>query len=171
MGWTLTPSLRVATFSHVNTIGEDVLVETDLKTKLCRHGETSTAIRTWVLAEARARAAGLPPPKRASMCDCLHTHGLQNRIDTRPPTPPTCVYDVLASNGVKEMDIGGDSPALQLGDRDVFLTSSGSLYCSHKARMTPITKAVRPFVFRVNGKCQCELTLPRRAAKVPLGRK
>ena len=29
--WVVTPSLRVATFSHFNKMGEDVLVETDLK--------------------------------------------------------------------------------------------------------------------------------------------
>ena len=45
--WFVTPSLRVATFSHYNKLGEDVLVETDLKTKLCRHGELSSSIRTW----------------------------------------------------------------------------------------------------------------------------
>ena len=35
--------------------GDEVLVESDGKTKLCRHGETGSSIRTWVLAEARAR--------------------------------------------------------------------------------------------------------------------
>jgi hypothetical protein len=29
--WVVTPSLRVATFSHYNKMGEDVLVETDLR--------------------------------------------------------------------------------------------------------------------------------------------
>ena len=61
--WTLTPSLRVATFSHVNKDGHEVLVESDGRTKLCRHGETAASIRSWALLEARARAKGREPPK------------------------------------------------------------------------------------------------------------
>ena len=75
--WFVTPSLRVATFSHYNKMGEDVLVETDLKTKLCRHGELSSSIRTWVQIEAKARAEGAEPFKRPSTCNCIVTHGLQ----------------------------------------------------------------------------------------------
>ena len=169
--WTVTPSLRVATFSHLNKFGEDVLVETDLVTKLCRHGETGSSIRTWVQLEAAARAAGKKPPPRPSECDCTNTHGLQNHTITRPPTPPACVYDVLVTNEAKELDIGGPEPALQLGDRDVFLTSSGGIYCSHKTRLAPLTSAKRPYVFKSQSrKCQCLLKLPRRAAKIELGR-
>ena len=48
--WNVTPSLRVAAFSHRNKIGQPVLVDVDLKTKLCKHGETSSTIRTWLWA-------------------------------------------------------------------------------------------------------------------------
>jgi hypothetical protein len=58
----MTQSLRVATFSHLNKLGEDVLVETDLKTKLCRHGETSSTIRNWLQFEAKARTECQTPP-------------------------------------------------------------------------------------------------------------
>ena len=169
--WQLTPSLRVATFSHFNKLGEDVLVETDLKTKLCRHGETSSTIRNWLQLEAKATADGKELLPRPSICDCQNTHGLQNHTDTRPPTPPASVYDVLVSNEAKEMDVGEDAPALQLGGRDVYLASSGAVFCVHKERLMPISKAARPFVFKAQrGKCGCALTLPRRAPKVGLAR-
>ncbi len=167
--WFITPSLRVATFGHLNKYGGDVLVETDLKTKLCPHGETSSSIRSWVQIEAQARENGEEPPTRPSVCDCTQTHGLQNHTLTRPPTPPASVFDVLVANDAKQLDIGGSETALQLGDRDVYLTPSGSIYCAHKSRLIPVTKAQRPYVFK-SRKCECALTLPRRAAKVALGR-
>ena len=91
--WSLTPSLRVAAFSHRNKIGQPVLVDADLKTKLCKHGETSSTIRTWLQLEAQARAEGKDPPSRGtSKCDCRSTHGLQNHTDTEPvePRPRVC---------------------------------------------------------------------------------
>ena len=169
--WSVTPSLRVATFSHYNKMGEDVLVETDLKTKLCRHGELSSSIRTWVQMEAKARAEGAEPFKRPSTCNCIVTHGLQNHTRTRPPSPPSCMYDVLASNEAKELDVGEVGPALQLTSRSVYLAPSGTFFCQHKTRLVPITKAARPYVFKAEGgKCHCSLALPRRAAKLRLGR-
>ena len=169
--WVVTPSLRVATFSHYNKMGEDVLVETDLKTKLCRHGELSSSIRTWVQIEAKARAEGAEPFRRPSACDCVMTHGLQNQICTRPPSPPPCMYDVLASNEAKELDVGEVGPALQLTGRTVYLAPSGTFFCQHKTQLVPITKAARPYMFKAEGgKCHCSLALPRRAAKLPLGR-
>ena len=139
----MTPSLRVATFSHYNKMGEDVLVETDLKSKLCRHGELSSSIRTWVQIEAKARAEGAEPFKRPSTCNCIVTHGLQNHTRTRLPSPPPCMYDVLASNEAKELDVGEVGPALQLPGRSVYLAPSGTFFCQHKTRLVPITKAVR----------------------------
>ena len=94
--WSVTPSLRVAAFSHRNKIGQPVLVDADLKTKLCKHGETSSTIRTWLQLEAQARAEGKDPPSRGtSKCDCTSTHGLQNHTDTEPVEPPTCVAKML----------------------------------------------------------------------------
>ena len=107
--WSVTPSLRVAAFSHRNKIGQPVLVDADLKTKLCKHGETSSTIRTWLQLEAQARAEGKDPPSRGtSKCDCTSTHGLQNHTDTGPVEPPTCVYDVLASSGAEKMTVPGE---------------------------------------------------------------
>ena len=169
--WSVTPSLRVATFSHYNKMGEDVLVETDLKTKLCRHGELSSSIRSWVQMEAKARAAGAEPFRRPSACNCIVTHGLQNHTRTRPPSPPSCMYDVLASNEAKELGVGEVGPALQLTGRSVYLAPSGTFFCQHKTRLVPITKAARPYVVKAEGgKCHCSLALPRRAAKLRLGR-
>lgn len=169
--WYLTPTLRVAVFSHINKLGDDVLVETDLKTKLCRHGETSSTIRNWLQLEANARSKGMEPPTRPSVCDCQHTLGLQNRTNTCPSTPPASVYDVLVSNEAKEMDVGESAPALQLGDRDVYLSPSGIVLCVHKERLIPTSKAARPCAFKARrGKCGCALTLPRRAPKVGLAR-
>ena len=170
--WSVTPSLRVATFSHYSKMCEDVLVETDLKTKLCRHGELSSSIRTWVQLEAKARAEGAEPFRRPSACDCIVTHGLQNHTRTRPPSPPACMYDVLASNEAKALDVGeAQGRALQLSGRPVYLTPSGTFFCQHKNRLAPITKAARPYVFKAErGKCHCSLALPRRAAKLRLGR-
>ena len=110
--WSVTPSLRVAAFSHRNKIGQPVLVDADLKTKLCKHGETSSTIRRWLQLEAQARAEGKDPPSRGtSKCNCTSTHGLQNRTDTGPVEPPTCVYDVLASSGAEKMTVPkGPSP-------------------------------------------------------------
>ena len=169
--WQLTQSLRVATFSHLNKLGDDVLVETDLKTKLCRHGETSSTIRNWLQVEANAKAKGMEPPPRPSACDCTNTHGLQNHTATRPPTPPVSVYDVLVANEAKQMDVGEDAPALQLGGRDAYLAASGAVFCVHKEQLMPMTKgAARPYIFKARGKCECALKLPRRAPKVGLGR-
>ena len=134
------------------------MVETDLKTKLCRHGETSSTIRNWLQIEANARAEDKEPPSRPSACDCTNTHGLQNHTATRPPTPPVSVYDVLAANEAKQMDVGEEAPALQLGDRDAYLAASGAVFCVHKERLMPMTKAVRPYVFKArHGKCECAL--------------
>ena len=127
--WSVTPSLRVAAFSHRNKIGQPVLVDANLKTKLCKHGETSSTIRTWLQLEAQARAEGKdPPPRGTSKCDCTSTHGLQNRTDTGPVEPPTCVYDVLASSGAEERTVPGEQePAYRLGERDA---QSRCLLCS-----------------------------------------
>ena len=171
--WQLMPSLRVATFSHFNKLNEDVLLESDLKTKLCRHGETGSSIRTWIQAEARARANGKEPPRRPSVCTCTSTHGLQNHTLTQPPTPPACVYDVLVANEAVPINVGEDKPALKLGDHDFYLTASGNIYCTHKSLLKPITKAKRPYVFKssLSARCACTLSLPRRTAKVCLGRR
>ena len=170
--WSLTPSLRVATFSHMNKFGDEVLVETDLQTKLCRHGETGSTIRTWLQAESRARADGKDPPPRNSICDCKHVHGLQNKTFTLPTTPPQSVYDVLVSAEAKPLDVGETEPAYQLGDRDVFLAASGTLFCSaHKNPLPPMTRAVRPCAFKADrGKCKCAIMLPKRSPKLSLGR-
>ena len=64
-----------------------------IKTKLCKHGEPRSTIRTWLQLEAQAHADGKEPPSRgASLCDCKNTYGLQNRIDTEPIQPPSFVY-------------------------------------------------------------------------------
>ena len=85
--------------------------------------------------------------------------------------PPSCMYDVLASNEAKELDVGEVGPALQLTGRSVYLAPSGTFFCQHKTRLVPITKAARPYVFKAEGgKCHCSLALPRRAAKLRLGR-
>ena len=53
------------------------------------------------------------------------------------------MYDVLASNEAKELDVGEVGPALQLPGRSVYLAPSGTFFCQHKTRLVPITKAVR----------------------------
>ena len=80
------------------------------------------------------------------------------------------MYDVLASNEAKELNVGeAQGPALQLPGRAVYLAPSGTFFCQHKTRLAPITKAVRPYIFKAErGKCYCSLALPRRTAKLPL---
>ena len=172
--WSVTPSLRVAAFSHRNKIGQPVLVDADLKTKLCKHGETSSTIRTWLQLEAQARAEGKDPPSRGtSKCNCTSTHGLQNRTDTGPVEPPTCVYDVLASSGAEERTVPGEQePAYRLGERDAFLSVNGEVFCgAHRNKLPPLTKALRPRAFKAErGKCGCCLSLPGRVSTIPLGR-
>ena len=171
--WNLTPSLRVAAFSHRNKIGQPVLVDADLKTKLCKHGETSSTIRTWLQLEAQARAEGKDPPSRGtSKCNCTSTHGLQNRTDTEPVEPPTCVYDVLASSGAEKMTVPGEQePAYRLGERDAFLSVNGEVFCgAHRNKLPPLTKALRPRAFKAErGMCGCCLILPGRVSTIPLG--
>lgn len=172
--WSVTPSLRVAAFSHRNKIGQPVLVDADLKTKLCKHGETSSTIRTWLQLEAQARAEGKDPPSRGtSKCNCTSTHGLQNRTDTGPVEPPTCVYDVLASSGAEERTVPGEQePAYRLGERDAFLSVNGEVFCgAHLNKLPPLTRALRPRAFKAErGKCGCCLSLPGRVSTIPLGR-
>ena len=70
-----------------------VEVPAHLRTKLCKHGESSSTIRTWLQLEAQARAESKELPSRGtSLCDCKNTHGLQNRIDTKPVQPPARLY-------------------------------------------------------------------------------
>ena len=171
--WHVTPSLRCAAFSHRNKLGEPVLVDVDLKTKLCKHGETSSTIRTWCQLEAQARAEGKEPPSRGvSKCDCQNTHGLQNSTDTRPIEPPTCVYDVLADSDAEQVSVPGETePAYRIGDRDGFLSVDGSVWCRHGHKLPPLTSAKRPRAFKAaRGKCGCELRLPGRVSCIPLGR-
>ena len=172
--WNITPSLRVAAFSHRNKRGEPVLVDVDLKTKLCQHGETSSTIRTWLQLEAQARAEGKDQPSRGtSKCDCTTTHGLQNNTDTGPVEPPVCVYDVLASSDAENMTVPCEQePTYRLGERDAFLSVNGEIYCgAHLNKLPPLTKALRPRVFNAErGKCGCCLILPGRVSTVPLGR-
>ena len=172
--WSVTQSLRVAAFSHRNKQGEPVLVDVDLKTKLCQHGETSSTIRTWLQHEAQARAEGKDSPSRGtSKCDCTSTHGLQNRTDTGPIEPPTCVYDVLASSDAEKTTVTGEQePAYRLGERDAFLAANGEVFCgAHLNKLPPLTRALRPRAFKAErGKCGCCLILPGRVSTIPLGR-
>ena len=172
--WNITQSLRVAAFSHRNKQGEPVLVDVDLKTKLCKHGETSSTIRTWLQLEARARAEGKDPPSRGtSQCDCTSTHGLQNHTDTVPIEPPTCVYDVLESTNAEKVTVPGEQePAYRLGEREAFLSVNGEVFCgAHLNKLPPLTKALRPRAFRAErGNCGCCLILPGRVSTIPLGR-
>lgn len=172
--WNVTPSLRVAAFSHRNKLGEPVLVDVDLRTKLCKHGETSSTIRTWLQLQTHARAEGKAPPSRGtSKCDCKNTHGLQNRTDTVPVEPPTCVYDVLASSGADEMSVlGKKEPLYRLGERNAFLSVDGTVFCgAHFNKLPPLTSAVRPRAFKAErGGCGCFVTLPGRVSTIPLGR-
>ena len=171
--WHVTPSLRCAAFSHRNKLGEMVLVDVDLKTKLCKHGETSSTIRTWLQLEAQARAEGKEPPSRGiSKCDCQNTHGLQNSTDTGPIEPPASVYDVLADSDAEQMRVPGETkPVYRLGDRDGFLSADGSVWCKHGNKLPPLTSAKRPRAFKAErGKCGCEVRLPGRVSCIPLGR-
>ena len=172
--WNVTPSLRVAAFSHRNKIGQPILVDVDLKTKLCKHGETSSTIRTWLQMEAQARTEGKDQPSRGmSKCDCTNTHGLQNKTDTGPVEPPVCVYDVLASSDAENVTVPGEQePAYRLGERDAFLSVNGDVFCgAHLNKLPPLTKALRPRAFRAErGSCGCCLILPGRVSTIPLGR-
>ena len=172
--WSVTHSLRVAAFSHRNKLGEPVLVDVDLKTKLCKHGETSSTIRTWLQLEAQARAAGKSSPSRGiSICDCTSTLGLQNHTDTGPVQPPACVYDVLAKSKAQQMTVQGEKdPVYRLGEHDAFLSVDGAVFCgAHFNKLPPLTRALRPRAFKAErGKCGCYVRLPGRVSTIPLGR-
>jgi hypothetical protein len=161
--WQLTPSLRVAKFSHVNKRGDEVLVESDGKTKLCRHGETGSTIRTWLLAEARARAEGRPLPTRKSVCDCTQTLGLQSTIDTRPLVSPPSVYDLLSSTDAEAIPVESGGKAFRLGVFAAYLDAKGNVHCKHGKRLRTRTHALRPCVWTAQaGQCKCRVALPRR---------
>ena len=70
----MTPSLRLATFSHLNKNGDEIFVDSDLQTKLCKHGETGSTIRTWLHAEARARALPASHRLRDRLCATARQH-------------------------------------------------------------------------------------------------
>ena len=161
--WLLTPSLRVATFSHMNKRGNEVLVESDGKTKLCRHGETGSTIRTWLFAEAKARAEGKPVPSRDSDCDCVQTVGLQTTVDTCPSASPPSVYDLLASKGGEAILGEGGCKAFRLGKYEAYLDANGRIHCRHGLRLRTRTHATRPCVLMApSGKCGCRVAFPRR---------
>ena len=179
VSWRVTPSLRIATFSHLNQRGEDVLVDSDMKTKLCRHGETGSTIRTWLQAEARALAHGEPPPPRSSACDCQSTHGLKNGTRTRPPTPPASLYDALASDCSEPRCIEVQDESVLAyalpGSETAFLAPDGALYCANgrpMRRPRQGRQVQRACAYRVKSDrkesalCDCRLLLPKRVARV-----
>ena len=173
--WKLTPTLRVATFSHRNKFGHDILVDTS-KRRICRHGENSSTIRTWLQAEERARKEGKPVPKRNSVCDCQNSHGLQNNTDTRPPPPPACLFDVLDDSESNQANVGEPEPArrLTVGDNNsAFLSANGQMFCTaHLTKLPPLTRAKHPRAFKAfpDAKCSCAFMLPHRALRIRLGR-
>ena len=171
--WRLMPTMRVAAFSHLNRDGHEIMVESDAKTKLCCHGETSSTIRNWVLAESKAHAAGTPPPPRNSVCDCQQTVGLQNHTCcARLPPPPPSVYDLLStSTGTEAIDVGAGELAYRLGAYDAYVAASGSIYCKHANELRTRTPAKRPCLLRApNGTCDCQIGFPRRMPHLKLGR-
>jgi hypothetical protein len=171
--WRLTPTLRVAVFSHLNRDGDEVLVETDAKTKLCCHGETGSSIRTWVLAESQACVTGKPLPLRNSVCDCKRTVGLQNNsVRTRLPQPPASVYDLLSSAAnVEVVEMEGGCLAYRLGTYKAYLASSGAIYCKHGHELHTRTPAKRPCLLKApRGTCDCQIVFPRRMPHLKLGR-
>ena len=137
--WRLMPTMRVAAFSHLNRDGHEIMVESDAKTKLCCHGETSSTIRNWVLAESKARAAGTPPP-RNSVCDCQQTVGLQNHSCCAPAAaaPPctTCSPPLRARSHRRRSGRARVPWVL-----DAYVAASGSIYCKHANELRTRRKA------------------------------
>jgi len=167
--WRVTPSFRVAVFSHENKHGDDVLLDVDGKTKLCKHGETASTIRTWLHNEARAAAEGVDPPLRNSTCDCQHTLGVGSSVRTRPPSPPPSLYDLAARAGGESIDVDPNGRAVKVcPSYNLYLSADGLLWCKHGKRYSRHTQAKRPCVYRAYGVCKCRLELPRRSPQCQL---
>ena len=164
--WRVTPSFRVAVFSHENKLGEEVLLDVDGKTKLCKHGETASTIRTWLHNEAKAAASGADPPPRNSACDCKRTIGVGSSVRTRPPTPPQSLYDLAAGAGGGGIEVGKRGIAFRVSaSYNLYVSSDGSIFCEHGKPYSRHTGAKRPRVYRSSGECKCCLELPRRSPK------
>ena len=139
------------------------------KTKLCKHGETASTIRTWLHNEARAAAEGVNPPPRNSACDCRHTVGVGSSVRTCPPVPPTSLYELAASTGGEEVDVGPRGRAVRLSPAyNLFVAADGGLFCEHGKLYSRHTRAKRPRVYRAYGVCKCRLELPRRSPQCQL---
>ena len=162
--WRVTPSFRIAVFSHENKYGHEVLLDSDGKTKLCRHGETASTIRTWLHNESQAAARGEAPPPRNSACDCRNTLGVGSAVRTRPPAPPTSLHALAKSAGGEAIDSSSGRAVRLSASHNLYVAADGSLFCEHAKPYSRHARANRPRVFRAKG-CACRLELPRRSPK------
>ena len=108
--------------------GKQTYLAVDGRTRLCEHGETASAIATYM--------RNIRPIKG---CPCLNMDGLMvGRYATAPvgwKTPPVNYYDVLCANGAPWIVLAGGREARQLphtaGDTPLYMLQSGNLRCAH----------------------------------------
>jgi hypothetical protein len=100
----------------------------DGKTRLCEHGETPSAIATYM--------RDIRPIKG---CTCLNMDGLTAGRFAKAPdgwkTPPVNYFDVLCAAGAPTIVLVGGREARQLphtaGDTPLYMLRSGNLRCQH----------------------------------------
>ena len=111
--------------------GKQIYLSTDLKTRLCEHGETASLISQW----------SCTPPQLArpahSKCTCYNVDGLTASRFSPPPKGWTVFdvpsyFDVLVSSNAKEKILQGGRVARQLLHiPGAFMLSTGGVRCAH----------------------------------------
>ena len=165
----LMPSYRFATLNTViESEGTRIFADCTDGSLLCKHGELGTSIGTWNYLEKVARAEGVPPPPRPSICDCTSTNFLHKKKaePLEASRMPTSLFDHLGTMDTNRILVAGVE-ARQLpfatGDRATFLTSDGRTICRH-GRLRASLIRMRAVEGKVQ-KCACTPTgLPRRSA-------
>ena len=84
--WIVLPSMRVGRLHHVCE-GRPVFVTT-AGALVCKHGELSSSICSWISTEQRCTQQGEKPPARNSVCDCENSDGLNWTKEMPRPMVP-----------------------------------------------------------------------------------
>ena len=107
--------------------GKQVYLSTNLKTRLCEHGETASLILQWCAKQLTRPAT--------TKCTCLNVDGLTAGRFSIPPKDwvgPPRYYDVLVSSGSEELILPGGRAARRLLHMDgAYMLANGTNSTTH----------------------------------------
>ena len=125
--WSVLPNGRLGLSLPALKCGKQVYVSTNLKTRLCEHGETASQISQWCAGQYER------PP--VCQCTCKNVDGLTAGRFSKLPNDwagPPQYYEVLASSGAEEVTLPGGRVARRLSHIDgAFMLADGKIRCVH----------------------------------------